>query len=271
MEMIPRRLVQIHGMPPWLSFRGASGIGEASGQAQGGPADASVGMTIHNDDRGSWAWNALEGQWMLLHIIVGGDTLWNLTARYYGPTGQNLVSVRRIGNIPQNAPILGSDYRDAVPGDVILIPDLEQPGASPPSPPGGGAEPAPGGDPTPGPGDPPISGGLDPIGGLPAEPPPGWPPTMPWPPFETDPGGDEPTNGEPATGAPSNGAEPILVGGAPAAAVNGANGETWWTTGRIALVGGIGVATVALIVWGATRGTKRRRRSPRRTPRRRRR
>jgi hypothetical protein len=251
-------------------------VREAAGQAQGGPADASLGMTIQNDDRGSWAWNALQGQWQLLHVVVSGDTLWNLTRTYYGAGGQNLASVRAIGQVPQNEPILGPEYRDAVPGDVILIPNLEQPGAAPPSPPPGGALPPPGGDPVPQPDEPPLGGAPQPIPELPAQPPPGWPPTMPWPPVLVTPEpGDEPPGPLPGEGPIDEigpptidpgippGVEPIPVG-----AIVPAEPESWWTTGRIALVGGLSLATVGLIVWGATRGAKRRRRAPRRRRRR---
>jgi hypothetical protein len=267
-------MVQQHGLPPFLSWRDA-GACEAGGQAQGGPADASIGMTIHNDDRGSWAFNPLYSQWMLLHIVQSGDTLWNLSGRYYGE--RSTAGVHLIGQIEQNRPILGNDYRQAIPGDVILIPDLAQPG-EPPAPGPPAAEPGPG-EPVPGPGDPPLGGAPDPVAGLPATPPPGWPPGMPWPPVlvtpeprETPPGDEQGPDiidpGDYIGGDDITGAEPILTGGE--TAIEPAPAEPWWTTTRIALIGGLGLATVGLIVWGATRGSKKpRRRSSSRRRRRR--
>lgn len=270
----PRSMVQIHGLPPWLSWR------DAGGQAQGGPADASVNLTILDTPEGAWAWNALEGEWQKLHAIVSGNTVWGLTATYYGASGQNLANVRRIGNVPQNKPILGPSYDQAVPGDVILIPGLAQPQAAPPSPPPPGAQPPPGGDPVPQPGEPPITGAPQPVPDVGFDPPPGWPPTMPWPPVLVDPEPSPEPPGplpDPSPPTPPVGAEPIQVGApgaAPPGAIVKAQPASWWTTGRIALVGGLGIGTVALIVWGATRGAKKkpaRRRSTRRAPPRRRR
>lgn len=290
--MQPRTMVQVHGLPPWLSWRNASGI------AQGGPADASVGMALETDTRATWAYNNVYGAWMALHIIRSGDTLWALSGRYYGQ--RSMEGVHYIGRIEQNAPILGSSYDKAVPGDVILIPTMEPqfpgPAFSIPSPPPPGAQPPPGGDPVPQPGDPGQPGTANPIDWLPEQPPPGWPPTMPWPPLQVGPGPVDPTPTDP--GPINGGGEPRLDPGElppgmdpppggwepppgvepiPAGAIvttKKKEPETWWTTGRIALVGGLSVATIGLIVWGSTRGTKtkRRRARPRRTtPRRRRR
>ncbi len=271
--MMNRNIVRIHGLPPFVNWRNASGI------AQGGPADASAGLSLMTDDRGTWAWNTPYGQWMLLRTIRSGDTLWAMSGQYYGE--RTMAGVHLIGNIEQNRPILGASYDKAVPGDVILIPDLTQPGAAPPSPGPPAAQPPADGSPVPGPDEPPLAGGGYPIPELPAEPPPGWPATMPWPPLEvpSEPGDQPPGElpGEQAGPIPTEpvlGAPPVLVGGPgavePAPAPNGQ--ESWWTTTRIALVGGLGLATVGLIVWGATRGSKRRRRrssSPRRRRRRR--
>jgi hypothetical protein len=255
---------------------------EASGQAQGGPADASAGLTLLNDERGTWGWNPIYGAWMLLHTIVSGDTLWNLSGRYYGQ--RSMEGVHLIGNVEQNVPILGSDYRQAIAGDVILIPAtpaMPPPGAAPPMPGPPSADPPPnGGGPVPQPGDPQLP--EDPVGWLPEEPPPFWPPGMPWPPIQTDPEPDpEPPGAEPPVVVdpglppeppPGPPEEPppdvVLARVEPEAAP-----EKWWTTGRIALVGGLGLAAVGLIVWGATRGAKkrpRRRARPRRRQRRRR-
>jgi len=267
--MLPRTLVQVHGMPPFLSWREAGRMLEAAGQAQGGPADASSGLTIHNDDRGSWAFNPLYSQWQLLHIVQSGDTLWALSGRYYGE--RSMAGVHVIGRVEQNRPILGASYDQAIPGDVILIPDLEQPGASPPAPPPPGAVPAPGGDPVPGPGEPPVPGAPPPVVGLPTQPPPGWPPGMPWPPVEVPtqppetPPGDEQAPDILIPGQPP-GAPPVLVGGAPAEPPPPKE-PSWWTTPRVAIVGGLAAATVIAAVWAASRRPKKRR-APRRRRRR---
>jgi len=243
-----RIIVQQHGLPPYLNYI------EAGGQAQGGPADASAGLSKSSDDRGTWAWNPVYSEWQLLHTVRSGDTVWAMTRTYYGE--QNLVRVRQIGNVQQNKPILGTQYDQAVPGDVILIPGLSQPGGQAPAPPPPAATPPPGGfEPPP------------PVAQLPGEidwgePPANWPPGWAWPPDQliTQPPedvvvgapeapdvgpGEGPTTGPPAT--------------TPVGAITPAAPEkkSWWSPGKIALVGGLGVMTVGLIVWGATRGQKR--------------
>lgn len=260
-------IVTRHGLPPFLNTV------EVAGQAQGGPADASEGLNKINVGEQTWAWNPIYDEWQLLRMIRSGDTLWNMSGQYYGE--RSVPGVRRIGNVEQNRPILGSSYDRAVPGDVILIPGLDQPGAAPPSPPPGGAQPPPGGAVPPTPPDLPPIGGID---WTSPEPPPNWPPYLPWPPDQVAPPDappvDVPDVPPPVVvgpGEPPAGAEPTPVG----ATTPGGEREGWWTTGRIALVGGLAVVTTGLIVWGATRGSKKRKRGkPRkrqRTPRRRRR
>lgn len=253
-------IVRRHGLPPWLNTV------EAAGQAQGGPADASAGLQKMNDARGTWAWNPLYNEWQLLRVIRSGDTLWAMSGEYYGE--RSVPGVHRIGNIDQNQPILGSTYDRAVPGDVILIPQLQQPVGAPPQPPGDGAIPPPGGSQPPGLDLPP--GGID---WTAPEPPPNWPPDWPWPPGNVTPPITLPTEppyepppGTPPQLPPGNGAAPTPVG----ATTPGAE-EKFWTNGKIALIGGLALGTIGLVVWGATRGAKQKRRSPRRRTQRRRR
>jgi len=256
--MMNQIIVQRHGLPPFLSYI------EAAGQAQGGAADASAGLNKVTDDRGTWAWNPLYSEWQLLHIVRSGDTVWQMGATYYGQS--SLTNVHRIGNIEQNFPLLGSTYDQAVPGDVLLIPGLAQPSGQPPAPAPGGAVPPPGGA------MPPDEPGLAP------DVPDWWPPNLPWPPYQTQPevpGGQEMPGevpGEPADQAPPPQGVPVgaITPRAP-------EKKSWWTGGKIALVGGLGLTALGLIVWGATRGQKRttrrtsttRRRPPQRRRRRR--
>lgn len=247
-------MVRQLGLPPFLCTF------EAAGQAQGGAADASEGLAKMNDARGTWAYNTLQDEWQLLHVIRSGDTLWAMGNRYYGQS--SVANVHRIGNVPQNRPIVGSDYAQCVPGDVLLIPGLEQPGNAVPAPPPGGAVPPPEGANPPGLPDFPGVDWTSPT------PPPNWPSDWPWPPLQGQPPITTPVETPAPTPGPGQGAEPIQVGapspGAPARA-------SWWTPGKIALVGGLSLAGVGLIVWGATRGAKGRRRPPGQPSRRRRR
>jgi len=126
------------GMPMLSTF-------DAAGIAQGGPADASAGLTEMVAGGARWAWNPLQAQWQRKHTIVKGDTVWALTAYYYG--SPSIERVNQVGAVPQNKPILGPMKDQAVPGDVILIPGLAQPGPSP----------APAAAPTPAPTAPPMS------------------------------------------------------------------------------------------------------------------
>lgn len=250
-------IVHRRGLPPFLATI------EAAGQAQGGPADASAALTKQTDSRGTWAWNPLYDEWQLLHIIRSGDTLWAMSGTYYGE--RSVPGVHKIGRVEQNRPILGSDYEQAVPGDVILIPGLAQPGGAVPSPPGDPAVPPPGGAQPPGlelPGE-----GID---WTSPEPPDNWPPQLPWPPGSVTPPITTPVELPADIPAlpPAQPAEPTPVGAEPAQPVTQ---ESWWTTPRIALVGGLSVVTVGLIAWAATRGAKKPRKRRRRPQKRRRR
>ena len=247
-------IVRQHGLPSFMSTI------EAAGQAQGGPADASAALTKMNDSRGTWAWNPLYDEWQLLHNIRSGDTLWNMSGTYYGV--RSVAGVHKIGKVDQNRPILGSDYEQAIPGDIVLIPELPQPTAAVPSPPPDVAVP------------PPIT--YDPpappeVDWTAPDPPENWPPQLPWPPEDVMPPivpevPDMPTPALPP--GPPTDAVPTPIGAEPA--VPSAR-DSWWTTPRIALVGGLSVATVGLIAWAATRGAKKPRRRRRPAKRRRRR
>lgn len=248
-------VVRRAGYPPFLDTFQAAMVrwGQASGQNQGGPADASAGLSKvdrswHGQAR-TWAWNPVYSEWQLLHVIRSGDTLWAMGRTYYGQS--SMQNVHRIGDVEQNAPIIGANasgddaYALAVPGDVLLIPGLEQPPAPPPD-----------------------ASVPDPIGGMPPTPvdpgerPPGYPPDLPWPPgWGTTP--VEPPGIEPTPTEPGQGATPTPIGaGTPAA-----GGGSWWTAGKIALVSGLGLGTLALIIWGVKSGgkkSKRRSKSKRR-------
>ena len=231
------------GLPPWLASTQAASLMGAAGIGQGGPADASAGLQkvegSWNGEARTWAWNPVYSQWQLLHVIREGDTLWNMGGTYYGQ--RSVANVHRICHVEQNAPIIGadSDCAQGVPGDVLLIPDLEQPGEQPPASPPGGAVPPPGGF------EPPTTP-TDPITD---ERPPNYPDDWPWPPgWSTSPvetPGEEPGGAEPTPiGAPIQRTEPAK----------------WWTPGKIALVGGLGATTLGLIVWAVAKSKKPRRR-----------
>ncbi len=248
-----------HGLPPFLH------VVEASGQAQGGPADASTGMQLFTDGSGqSWAWNPSMSEWQLRYTVKWGDTLYVLSGRFYGQA--SVTGVHRIYGVPQNQPIAGSSLDQCVPGDVLLIPGLAQPQAIPPV--GGGVSlPLP----VPSPEQPtPAQPTPTPIGiELPTQPPPGWPPSIPWPPLTgvqptpTEPTPAEPTPTEPTPAQPyPGGAVPIPIGttqpGAPTPK------KTWWTAGRtaaVAIIGTAGVAGVVALIVVAAKKNRRRRRS----------
>lgn len=248
-------VVRRPGLPPFCNTFRAAAVEylEAAGIQQGGPADASAGLskvegTWHGQAR-TWAWNPLYSQWQLLHILRSGDTLWKMGNTYYGQS--SLQNVHRIGDVEQNAPIIGANatgdeaYALGVEGDVLLIPDLEQPYGQPPAPPPNGAVP-------------------DPDGAQPpeipdwGERPPNYPPDWPWPPGWATPPVEPPA--EPAPDEPGP-AEPTPIG----ARTGIARRESWWTPGKILLVGGLGVSTVALIIWGVvSAGKPKRRKRPKR-------
>jgi hypothetical protein len=254
MENMQTLVVHRPGLPPWLSIRQVSGIN------QGGAADASAGLSkITTDADETWAWNPVDGEWQLLHIIRSGDTLWNMGGHYYGQRSRE--NVHRIGNVQQNKPIVGNDYASCVPGDILLIPGLAQPADQPALPPGGGASPP--------------GGGLEPPaeGGDWGDPPAGWDPNLPWPPVTGGIGLPVEPPAEGGEGA-DDGEQPAE--GEPVSAITPAEGEKkgFWTTGKIVAAAGGGVALVALIAFLATRKPKRRRAPSRRRrspPRRRRR
>ena len=254
-------VVRRPGLPPFLNTVQAAAVqwSQALGQNQGGPADASAGLTKvegtwHGQAR-TWAWNPVYSEWQLLHVLRSGDTLWNMGGTYYGQ--RSVQNVHRIGDVEQNAPIIGANaggdnaYALGVPGDVLLIPGLEQPANQPPASPPGGAVPPPGGA------EPPD---IPDVG----ERPPGYPVDWPWPPgwatSPVEPGPEEPTT--PAPVEPP--ATPTPIG-----AETGTPSEgTWWTTGKIVLVGSLGLATLGLIVWGVASGKKGKRKPSKRRRRR---
>jgi hypothetical protein len=106
---------------------------EAGGSAYGAPQDATTGLVSATDSQGTtWYWNPSTNEWEQAHIIVEGDTLWDLTNAYYG--AYNLQAVTAIHQVPQNLAIQGGDPNTGlIPGDVILIPNLPQPGITPPA------------------------------------------------------------------------------------------------------------------------------------------
>jgi len=104
--------------------------GEASGARAGVPEDASAGLPTYLDGGGrAWAYHP-SGEWMALHAIRSGDTLWNLSGTYYGT--RSLGGVRAIHGVPENTAIQGPDpNRGLIAGDRILIPGLVQPAEAP--------------------------------------------------------------------------------------------------------------------------------------------
>lgn len=241
--LVVRRL----GVPPWLSMTQAAQLPEADGIGQGGAADASAGLQkVEGSWRGevrTWAWNPVYSEWQLLHVLREGDTLWNMGGTYYGQ--RSVANVHRICDLEQNAPIIGadSDCAQGVPGDILLIPGLTQPEDQPPASPPGGATPPPGGIEPP---DVPT----DPISD---ERPPGYPDEYPWPPGWSTSPVETPIDEEPPAEA-----TPI---GAP---IETTEGRGWWTPGKIALVGGLGAATLGLIIWGVASAKKPKRRRTKR-------
>jgi hypothetical protein len=253
MEMAGNMLiVRRPGLPPWLSMMQAAALPGAGGLGQGGPADASAGLQkvdgTWNGEQRTWAWNPVSSEWQLLHVVREGDTLWAMGRTYYGES--SVANVHRICHLEQNAPIIGasSDCARGVPGDILLIPGLPQPGGETPGNPPGGAVPPPGGF------EPPTTP-TDPIGN---QRPPGYPDDWPWPPgWSTSP---VETPGETPPAETGDGAEPTPVD----APIQTTQPTRWWTPGKIALVGGLGATTLGLIIWGVAASKKPKRRRSRR-------
>lgn len=101
---------------------------EAAGALAGHIEDLTAGLPVALDGAGR-RWVQYLGTWMLTHKIRSGDTLWALTKTYYGAAGQTVPNVQIIGNHPLNEPILSaaSNYTKAIPGDVIVIPNVSPP------------------------------------------------------------------------------------------------------------------------------------------------
>lgn len=99
---------------------------ESGGTAAGHPQDASEGLPRQSDTGANvWAWNPVYNEWQRLHSVQWGDTLWNLSATYYGQP--SLDGVHAIHHVEQNIAIQGpSADTGLIPGDVILIPGLPQ-------------------------------------------------------------------------------------------------------------------------------------------------
>lgn len=98
---------------------------EAAGAAAGGPELAHAGLETATDDRGQlWALNGSE--WQAVHLVRTGDTLWNISGRYYGTP--SVTGVRQIHAVARNRAVQGPDPNAGlIPGDQILIPGLVQP------------------------------------------------------------------------------------------------------------------------------------------------
>src|SRR5262245_37099954 len=104
---------------------------EAAGAKSGHPEDAGAGMPSWIDGTGKkWVFNRAMGEWQVPHTIKSGDTLWKLSGVYHGKP--SLPGVHAIYNVPQNKAIQGpSADSGLIPGDVILIPGLQQPSQAP--------------------------------------------------------------------------------------------------------------------------------------------
>jgi hypothetical protein len=209
--------------PPVLPLYSA----EAGGMAAARPQDATEGLTsLVSDQNVTWYWNPLAGsagEWDRAHTVKSGDTLWQMTKTYYG--AYSMAGVHAIHNVPQNLAIQGpSADVGLIPGDVILIPGLTQPASAPMT---------------------------APTVDLPA-------------PDVTPPGVGMPSTTTPVpTGTvvvtPTSDPNLVVVK-APVAHPTAA--PTFWTKGRIALAGGIGVVGVGTLIYLVTR--PKRRSNPRR-------
>jgi hypothetical protein len=199
----------------------------------------------------TWAFNAAMGEWQRTHTIASGDTLWKLSALYYGTS--SMGGVHAIYGVPQNKMIQGpSPDSGLIPGDVILIPGLPQPTT------------------------PPSTSDAMPIGAFPDEPPPiGGIPTVP-------PGGNlpVPVPTSAPVGWPSDDQYPPIheasdMGGTgpivlPTVTVEGdvpmhasqsttsGKPEKFWTGGRILAASAVGAAGLGTVAYLATRKKRRR-------------
>jgi len=261
---------------------------ESAGQMAGAPENAAVGMSqatgpivggSHPGATNLWAFNELLNEWQPVHVVHSGDTLWDLSGRYYG--SKTTPGMRAIRDVPQNLLIVGEDARKAIPGDRILIPGLgDRFGGAPPgvdggddmlppivsdSPPPGwpegwpwppGSDTAPPNELPPGPGD--DGGG----GGVPVsdERPPWWPAEQPWPPVVGAPPQEPPAPPPPGETAPPPGSGPP--------AVKEESDGFKMTPLTWGLLGGAGLLVVGGGIWAATRRPKRRRNPSRRRTRR---
>jgi hypothetical protein len=186
------------------------------------------------------------GEWELPHTIKSGDTLWKLSAAYYGKS--SMGGVHAIYGVPQNKAIQGpSADSGLIPGDVILIPGLPQPAVAPAAsdamPSTLPQQPLDGTPPTPTPAGSPLPAPV--ASGAPV----GWPTDVPYPPTSASGGAIvvPATNGGPPTVIPVT-----ITGDAPAKAA-----AKFWTGGRIALASAAGVLGVGTILWLAMRKPKR--------------
>lgn len=189
---------------------------EARGALTGQLQDASAGLQKAVDASGQlWAWNPVvtPPQWQRVHELAAGETIWNLLLDWYGTRSIDLV--HKVRDVPQNTPILGGDAAQAYPGDVILVPDLEQPWATAPS--GGGTTTTTGGTP--------VSNGGTTNGG-------------------TTNGNGGTTNGGTTNGGTNGG----TTNGNGAIATNG-EAAGWWTPGKKVAAAAAGVGAAALIGW----------------------
>jgi hypothetical protein len=84
-------------------------------------------MATWTDSAGRlWAFHEGAAEWMAVHVIRSGDTLWNLAGRYFGTS--TLTGVHAIHEVPENYAIQGSNANAGlIAGDRILIPGLPQP------------------------------------------------------------------------------------------------------------------------------------------------
>lgn len=247
-------------MPALYMIQGGT---DAAGQAANKIEDASAGMTRATDTAGNgWAWNPRAAQWQRLLVMKGdGSTILSaLAVKFYGSAG----AWKQIAQLPENTGIVGLDGTKAIPGDVILIPNLQQPW-TPPTSTGGGTDVGPtGGD------APPI---IDPgkvAGAIPGlgEPPPGWPSGLPWPGTQPGGGGDTPGGSTPAGDSPPGGStggeqpvEVVPTGSTVTTSLATTSGEPkFWTTPKIVAAGVVGVGVLGTVIYLVTRKPTRRRR-----------
>jgi len=249
---------------------------EAGGQAANKIEDASAGMQRATDTAGSiWAWNQRAGQWQIPVIMrADGTTILSTLARkYYG----NALLWHQIADLAENNPIVGTSGTKAIPGDVLLIPNLTQPWTSGPTATGGGTGGAGAGGGGAGgtteiPGELPIDpANIDPgavTGILPGlgDAPPGWPSGLPWPGTSSstvdpvDPGGTGGGTGGPGS-FPTGGDVPPPTGQPTSlATTSDAKPEPYWTTGKKVGAVVVGAGVLGLVLYFATRKAPRRRR-----------